>query len=199
MGATTKVKRVISRLSTNILKTLSSFCFHCWSQGGDSQCAFWRPDAHDRHQGGPCQPPGPSQRLDVREKKENRPKRKKNKKKEAMPASWPLSTSGCERKKGETTNTKKTQKKVGGPLKTPILLALIRLCDKEARTTNDHQWHHQMITLNLTIYALWLLTKCDKVSLFHLASIFNIFHTHQVYYSSIRSSMRLQTLSPPSK
>jgi len=56
-----------------------------------------------------------------------------------MPASWPLSTSRCERKKGETTNTKKTQKKVGGPLKTPILLALIRLCDKEARITNDHQ------------------------------------------------------------
>merc|ERR550534_3207916 len=56
----------------------------------------------------------------------------------AMPASWPLSTSRCERKKGETTNTKKTQKKVGGPLKTPILLALIRLCDKEARITNDH-------------------------------------------------------------
>ena len=119
--------------------------------------------------------------------------------KRAMPASWPLSTSNHQRKKGWTTNTKKTQKKVGGPLKTPILLALIKLCDKEARTTNDHQWHHQMITLNLTIYALWLLTKCDKVSLFHLASMFNKFHTHQVYYSSIRSSIRFQTLSPQSK
>ena len=29
MGATTKVKRVISRLSTNISKALSSFCFDC--------------------------------------------------------------------------------------------------------------------------------------------------------------------------
>ena len=33
----------------------------------------------------------------------------------------------------------KKHKKVGGPLKNPILLALIKLCDKEARRTNDYQ------------------------------------------------------------
>ena len=187
MGATTKVKRVICRLSTkNILKTLSSFSFDCWSQGGDSQCAFWRQDADGGDQGRPCQPPGHCQRLDVREKKEKRPKRKtKNKKRRLCQPPGP-----CQRlimrEKRRNDRHKKKHKKVGGPLKTPILLALINLCDKEARTTNDHQWHHQMITLNLTICALWLLTKCDKVSLFHLASMFNKFHTHQVYYSSIR-------------
>ena len=80
MGATTKVKRVISRLSTNILKALSSICFDCWSQGGDSQCAFWRPDAHGGDQGRPCQPPGPCQRLIRREKKEKGPTPKNTKK-----------------------------------------------------------------------------------------------------------------------
>jgi len=58
------------------------------------------------------------------------------------------------REKRRNDQHQKKHKKVGGPLKNPILLALIKLCDKEARRTSDHQWHHQMITFNLTISAL---------------------------------------------